>query len=153
MSSPFLKLQFSSLWSIFASPLQFFPSLFWYGMMFVYIMQLVFPKEFHLLLVLQRKGLNGLKNSSLHLSWKKPKVFQLEPVLIFLSVKIKICSLVSHVNSDLWFRRKPRHLKNISWTWKTHSVGNPENKGRGVGAKNFIIYKGLQIKSVIPGSL
>lgn len=79
----------------------FLPSLFWCGVMFVYIMQLVFPKEKHLLLPLQRKSLNGLKNSSLHLSWKKLKVFQLEPVLIFLSVKIKICGLMSHVNSDL----------------------------------------------------
>lgn len=58
----------------------------------------------HLLLLLQRKTLNVLKNSSLpfcHVSWKKPKVFQLEPVLIFLPVKIKICSLMPHVNSDL----------------------------------------------------
>lgn len=72
--------------------------------MFVYIMQLVFSKEFHLLSSLQRTSLNGLKNSSLpfcHLNGKKPKVFQLEPVLIFLSVKTKICSLMPHVHSDL----------------------------------------------------
>lgn len=154
MSSAFLKVQFSSLWRIFASPLQFLPSLFCYGMVFVYIMQLVFSKEFHLLLPLQRESLNGLKNSSLlfcHWSWKKPEVLQLEQVLIFLSAKIKICSLMPHVNSDLWFGWKPRYLKNISWKWKANSVGNPENKDRGFGAKCFIIYKGQQIRSVIWG--
>lgn len=141
MLSAFLKLQFFEFMvnNCFSSPISPFPFRVWDNVCLYYAVS--FFQGIPSTVITPKNKFEWFKNSSLpfcHLNGKKPEVFQLEPVVIFLSVKTKICSLMSHVHSDLWFRWKPRHLKNISWTWKTNSVGNPENKELGGGgSKTF----------------